>query len=164
MYLFRKTHSHRYSDGILHRILYVLYKMLLEHYGFLYGFDIAVAAQIGPGLHINHFGTITINPQARLGANINLAPGITIGVSHRGKTAGVPVIQDRVWIGTNAIVVGGITIGEDAMIAPGAFVNFNVPPCSVVLGNPGKIVSQDGSSAYIKNVVEGDGSIPLSVL
>jgi serine O-acetyltransferase len=163
MFFYRKTQDHFQKSSALNRLAYVLYKLILEHYGFKYGFDIAVGTQIGSGLHINHFGTITINPEARLGSNINLAPGITIGVSY-GRRAGVPVLHDRVWIGTNAVIVGGITIGESAMIAPGAFVNFDVPPNSVVLGNPGKIVSQKGSALYICNPVESDGSIPTKVL
>jgi serine acetyltransferase len=72
--------------------------------------------------------------------------------------------RDRVWIGANAIIVGGITIGEGAMIAPGAFVNFDVAPNSVVLGNPGRVVSNKGSVLYIHNAVERDGSIPPRVL
>jgi serine O-acetyltransferase len=128
-----------------------------------YGFDIGVGAQIGPGFYINHFGTVMINPRARLGSNINVAQGITIGVSYDGKV-GVPVVHDRVWIGANAIIVGGITIGEGAMIAPGAFVNFDVPSDAVVLGNPGRIVSNKGSALYINNAVESDGSIPPTVL
>jgi serine O-acetyltransferase len=163
MFFYRKTQHHFGKRGAVHRLAYVLYKLILEHYGFKYGFDIAVGTQIGPGLHINHFGTITINPEARLGSNINLAPGVTIGVSY-GRKAGVPVVHDRVWIGANAVIVGGITIGEGAMIAPGAFVNFDVLPNSVVLGNPGKVVSQKGSALYITNTVESNGSISPRVL
>ena len=57
-------------------------------------------------------------------------------------------------MGAHAIVVGKITIGNDALIAPGAYVNFDVPCGSVVLGNPGKIVSQKGSAGYINNIMQ----------
>ena len=40
------------------------------------------------------------------------------------------------WIGTNAVIVGGIEIGDDVLIAPGAFVNVDVPSGSTVIGNP----------------------------
>jgi serine O-acetyltransferase len=156
MFFFRKTQDHFKKRSGLNRLAYVLYKLVLEHYGVKYGFDIGVGAQIGSGLYINHFGTVMINPKARLGSNINLAHGVTIGVSYDGKV-GVPVVHDRVWIGTNAIIVGGITIGEGAMIAPGAFVNFDVAPNSVVLGNPGRVVSNKGSALYINNAVESGG-------
>jgi serine O-acetyltransferase len=158
MFFFRKAQQHFQKRNGFSRLAYLIYKLILEHYGFRYGFEIGIGAQIGSGLHINHFGTIMINPKARLGSNINLAPGVTIGISY-GSKAGVPVVHDRVWIGTNAVIVGGVTVGKSAMIAPGAFVNFDVPPNSVVLGNPGRIVSNKGSALYINNAVESDGSI-----
>ena len=58
------------------------------------------------------------------------------------------------WIGTNAVVVGKITIGDDVLIAPGAFVNFDVPPHSIVVGNPAKIISRENATEkYIENKV-----------
>lgn len=47
-----------------------------------------------------------------------------------------------------------ISIGDNVLIAPGAFVNFNVPNNSVVLGNPGKIIHNDNATdSYITNIV-----------
>ena len=81
-----------------------------------------------------------------------MAPGLLIGQTFRGHGAGVPTIGDRVWLGSNAIVVGNVTIGDDALIAPGAYVNFDVPASAVVLGNPGRIVSQKGSAGYVERM------------
>jgi serine O-acetyltransferase len=66
---------------------------------------------------------------------------------------GAPTLEDRVWVGTGAIIVGNITIGHDALIGPGAYVNSDIPPMSVVLGNPGTIVAQSGSIGYVNNVL-----------
>ena len=64
------------------------------------------------------------------------------------------MIGNRVWIGVNATVVGHITIGDDVMIAPNAFVNFDVPSHSVVIGNPGRIISRDhATEGYVVNPV-----------
>jgi serine O-acetyltransferase len=52
------------------------------------------------------------------------------------------------------VIVGRVTIGDDALIGPGAYVNFDVPAMSIVIGNPGQIVSQSGSVGYINNVME----------
>jgi serine O-acetyltransferase len=57
-------------------------------------------------------------------------------------------------VGANAIIVGKVTIGDDALIAPGAYVNFDVPEKSIVIGNPGKIVSTSGSAGYINNTLD----------
>lgn len=49
-------------------------------------------------------------------------------------------IQDKVWIGFNAIILKGVTIGEGAIVAAGAVVTKDVPAYSVVAGNPARII------------------------
>ncbi len=127
---------------------------MLNRYRFRYGFDISPTTSIGPGLYIGHFGGIVISPHAILGSNINLTQGVTIGAESRGERIGAPTLEDRVWVGAHAIIVGKITIGREALIAPGAYVNFDVPSKAVVLGNPGKIVSNAGSHGYINNTMD----------
>lgn len=136
-------------------------RILLNHYRFRYGFDISPTTSIGPGFYLGHFGGVVISPYAILGANVNIAKGATIGATSRGRRKGAPVLKDRVWIGSNATVVGKVTVGEDALIAPGAYVNFDVPPMAVVLGNPGRIVSSSGSEGYINHVLPDDGEPSL---
>ena len=89
-----------------------------------------------------------------LGKNVNIATGVTIGQENRGERKGVPTIKDNVWIGTNAVIVGNVTIGEDVLIAPLTFVNFDVPDHSIVIGNPGKIIPRENATEdYINNKV-----------
>jgi serine O-acetyltransferase len=54
-----------------------------------------------------------------------------------------PVIEDDVWIGPNAIVVGGVTVGAGSRIAGGAFVFKDIPSKCLVIGNPAQIVKTD---------------------
>lgn len=133
---------------------YIYNRVLLHHYRFKYGFDISPTTSIGPGLYIGHFGGVVISPYAVLGANINIAQGVTIGAASRGPRTGSPTLEDRVWVGANAIIVGKVTIGREALIAPGAYVNFDVPAHSVVLGNPGQIVSNSGSRGYVNRTID----------
>ena len=49
-------------------------------------------------------------------------------------------IGDKVWIGFNAIILKGVTIGEGAIVGAGAVVTKDVPPYTVVAGNPAKVV------------------------
>jgi serine O-acetyltransferase len=152
-YLRKVAHYHptRRSTGVLS---YLYNRGQYDHYRFKYGFDISPTTSIGPGLYLGHFGGVVISPHAILGANINIAHGVTIGATSRGARIGAPTLEDRVWVGTNAILVGKITIGHDALIAPGAFVNFDVPPMAVVLGNPGQIVADTGSIGYVNRILE----------
>lgn len=97
---------------------------------------------------------ITINPKTVIGKNVNIHKGATIGQENRGSRKGAPTIGDDVWIGINAMIVGNVTIGNDVLIAPLAYVNFDVPDHSVVLGNPGRIIHKDDATeGYINKRV-----------
>ena len=114
--------------------------------------QIPARTSIGEGLYIGHLGRIIINPDAKLGRNINISRGVTIGMENRGKRKGSPVICDNCWIGTNAVIVGNVRIGSDVLIAPLTFVNFDVPDHSIVVGNPGKIIPKENATKdYICN-------------
>jgi len=152
-----------YRRSLLAAPLYIYHRLMLNHCRFRYGLDISPAAAIGPGLYIGHFGGVVVSPYAVLGANCNIAQGVTIGAISRGPKTGAPLIGDRVWIGAHAIVVGKISVGNDALIGPGAYVNFDVPPNSVVLGNPGKVVSQAGSAGYVNHLYQPDASSPAPI-
>lgn len=110
--------------------------------------------KIGEGFYIGHTGRVIINPNAVLGKNINIDTGVTIGQENRGKRKGAPTFDGDCWIGANSVIVGNVRIGEDVMIAPLTFVNFDVPPHSVVIGNPAKIIQKENATeAYIENRV-----------
>lgn len=153
-YYLRKVAYYSKKKKSIGIFAYVYNRVLYHHYRFKYGFDISPATSIGSGLYIGHFGGVVISPYAVLGANINIAQGVTIGATSRGKHLGAPTLEDRVWVGANAIIVGKVTIGREALIAPGAYVNFDVPQNAVVIGNPGKIVSTSGSKGYVNNTLD----------
>lgn len=114
-----------------------------------YGIEIKTKTKIGPGFVMAHPYNITINPEAKLGSNINMMKGATIGASG-GKNPGAPILGDCVFVGLNSTILGGITIGNDVMIAPNTFVNQNVPDHSIVIGNPCKIIPRENAtSEYI---------------
>lgn len=103
-------------------------------------------------VYIGHPYCITINPQAVIGRNVNIHRGVVIGQENRGKRKGAPTLGDDIWIGINASIVGGVKVGNDVMIAPGAFVNRDVPSHSVVIGNPCIIKHKDhATEGYINH-------------
>lgn len=155
-YYLRKVAHYSRSKRGLGIFGYIYNRVLLHHYRMRYGFDISPAAVIGPGLYIGHFGGVVISPHAVLGSNVNIAQGVTIGSTSTGPRKGAPTIGDRVWIGANAVVVGNIYIGSEALIGPGAYVFFDVPDGGVVLGNPGILVGDTGSTGYINRVLTED--------
>lgn len=120
------------------------WSVLLKLCSFKFGFQIPPMTKIGRGFRISHFGNVVINPAAVIGNNFNIAEGTLIGNS-QGKHSGTPIIGDNVCMQANSMVVGDVKIGNDVLIAPGAFVNFDVPDNSIVIGNPGKIIYRDSS-------------------
>lgn len=120
-----------------------------------FGYEIPHRTKIGKGFYIGHFGGIAVNPEATIGDNVSISKGVTIGHANRGKRKGVPTIGNLVWIGTNAVIVGKVTIGNNVLIAPNAYVNFDVPDNSIVIGNPAKITpSENAVEGYIVYPVE----------
>jgi maltose O-acetyltransferase len=104
---------------------------------------------IGRGTVINHGCFLYTNGGLTIGDHVSISAGVwlitgTHEIDHPGFAEDYRpiVIHDRVWIGVRATVLGGITIGEGAVIMAGAMVTRDVPPYAVVGGVPAKIVSQ----------------------
>lgn len=133
----------------------LIFRIASIYYGQKYGLEI-LTANIGRGLYLGHAQNINVHPDVVIGNNCNLSKGCTIGRENRGKRNGAPVLGDRVWVGTNAVVVGNIRVGSDVLIAPNAYVNMDVPDHSIVVGNPGviKVCSGLATEHYIENIIE----------
>lgn len=113
------------------------------------GVDLPWEVPMGPGLTLVHGWGLVVSPAARIGANVTLFHGVTIGrkddIDADGSrvVGGAPTIEDGVWIGPHALVLGDITVGEGSRIGGAAVVTHDVPPRSLVVGNPGRVVASD---------------------
>ena len=149
VYILRKTQKYQKNP-----LLNTFWRIVLRHYQIKYGFQIYPETQIGEGFYLGHWGSLVINPKTVIGKNCNIAQGVTIGQQNRGKNEGSPIIGDEVWIGTNAVIVGAVTIGNNVLIVPNSYVNFDVPSNSVVIGNPAKIIpTPNATMDYINRKV-----------
>lgn len=147
-YWYRKANS---SNNRYFKKIYIL---LTKITGRFYCTEFSPHAKIGEGLYIAHPFNITINPNTVIGRNCNIHKGLTIGQENRGSRKGVPIIGNNVWIGVNVTIVGGISIGDNVLIAPNTFVNKEVPSCSVVYGNPCIIKHKSNATeSYIHDTV-----------
>ena len=98
-------------------------------------------------------GNVLIGP-VTIGNDVILAQNIVLsGLNHGYEDIHIPphkqpvtkkkiTLEDEVWIGANVVVVAGVTIGKHAIVAAGSVVTKNIPPYSVVVGNPAKIIKQ----------------------
>jgi serine O-acetyltransferase len=91
---------------------------------------------IGPGLFLSH-GQSTILSAERIGANLQVHQGVTVGWDYRGDRR--PIIGDDVFIGAGAKVLGAITVGDGARIGANAVVLCDVPPGATAVGVPAQI-------------------------
>ena len=132
----------------------MLKRIIAFRYARKYGLEFSANVKIGKGFYLGHPYNITVGEGVVIGDNVNLHKGVTIGVENRGERIGAPVIGNHVYVGVNATIVGKVNIGDDVLIAPGAFVNFDVPSHCVVLGNPGIIHPvENATNGYIRNCV-----------
>ncbi|MDI0267007.1 sugar O-acetyltransferase [Clostridioides difficile] len=110
--------------------------------------DFGKNIRVGKDVFINHActfmdrGGITIEDDVLIGPKVNL---ITINhplePSKRHSTVSTPiVIKKNAWLGAGAMIMPGITIGENAVVSAGAVVTKDVPPNTVVAGVPAKII------------------------
>ncbi|MFD1144947.1 serine O-acetyltransferase [Larkinella insperata] len=152
---FRFTFFFRLSQLTTKRSIYrIILKIFYRRYFFRYGIQLPLSVKVGGGLMLPHFGGIVVNSKAKIGNNCNILQGVTIGNAKRGKLKGAPTIGNCVYIGPNALIIGNITIGDNVLIAGNSYVNFDVPSNSIVIGNPGNIISNENATkGYIENIV-----------
>jgi serine O-acetyltransferase len=119
--------------------------------GHLVGVEFDPHVHAGPGLFVNHFGNAFVGARS-IGSNCNIAHGVTIGRSTTGDGGDddVPVLGDRVWIGPNAVVAGGLTLHDDAVVAANSLVGRDVPPAGVAVGVPARVMSRRGSFSQVR--------------
>lgn len=110
--------------------------------------DVIIGDHTRIGLHNTIIGPVTI------GSHVNLAQGITVTalnhnfedsdkrIDEQGVSTTPVTIEDDIWIGANAVILPGVTIGNHSVVAAGAVVTKNVPAHSLVAGVPANIIKQ----------------------
>ena len=85
----------------------------------------------------------------------NKVPGISLSqdIDDTPTTKGNVVIGNDVWIGRDVVILSGVHIGDGAVIGAGAIVSKDVPPYSIVVGNPAKVVKKRFSEETIQNLL-----------
>lgn len=93
--------------------------------------------EVGGGTKLGHGGIgVVIHGAAKIGRNCILAQNVSIA----GKDGGAPVLKDWVYVGHASIVLGNVTIGNNAYIGALSLVNKDVPDNAIVAGIPAKII------------------------
>ena len=117
--------------------------------------------RVGSRTGINHNVSLVIGREISIGSDCRIASNVAIfdvnghPADPDARRAGLPPspeevkpvrICDNVWVGRNAIIHPGVTIGEGSIVSAGAVVMSDVPPRSVVAGNPARKIGVLGAS------------------
>ena len=137
------------SDATLSMLLYrvmsfcdrlfftkILAMFLSKINAILCGAVIGKSAQFGRGFVILHSVGVVINTKVRGGENIYIESGVVIGESKRG----CPVLENNIFIGSGAKIIGDITVGNHVTVGANAVVVKSIPDNAVVGGVPAKII------------------------
>lgn len=106
------------------------------------GIEIHPGAIIGEGFFIDHGMGVVIGETSEIGNNVTLYHGVTLGGVSLEKGKRHPTLEDDVVVGAGAKILGAITVGAGSRIGANSVVVKSVPPDSVVVGVPGRVVVQ----------------------
>lgn len=137
---------------LLHRLAHKLYRWKVPFFPrcisqigrFLTGIEIHPGAQIGPGFFIDHGMGTVIGETAIVGEDVLLYHNVTLGGSSLKRVKRHPTLGNHVVVSAGAKILGAIEIGDYVKVGPNAVVRQSVPPDSVVVGIPGRVVRERG--------------------
>jgi serine O-acetyltransferase len=136
--------AHRLASRLHSAGLPLLPRMIATATRSLTGIEIHPAAEIGPGLFIDHGMGVVIGETAKLGADVTIYQGVTLGGTGFATGKRHPTVEDCVTIGSGAKLLGPIVVGHGAKIGANTVVIHDVPPNSTVVGIPGHPVRVEG--------------------
>lgn len=145
--------------GLLARLVSVLAR-------FWTGVEIHPGARIGKGFFIDHGAGVVVGATAVVGDHCVLFHNVTLGGTGKYHGQRHPVLGSHVFIGTNAILLGPIHVGDYAKVGANAFViNRDVPPGATVVGTPARIVKLHGErvDAELPRMVVPPGALPVEL-
>jgi len=131
---------HRFAHFLWKHKLRLLSRFVSHLSRFLTGIEIHPAAKIGRRFFIDHGAGVVIGETAEVGDDVLMYQGVVLGGTTLKKEKRHPTVGNSVVLGTGAVALGTITIGDGARIGSGSVVVKSVPPRATVVGIPGRIV------------------------
>jgi serine O-acetyltransferase len=144
---------------IMHRFTHLLWRLkipfiprlLSQISRFWTGIEIHPGARIGKGFFIDHGMGVVIGETTEIGDNCVLFHNVTLGGTGKHKGKRHPTLGNNVVVGTGAILLGPIKVGNNVRIGANTFILMqDVPDNTTVAGTPGRIVKINGQSVSIK--------------
>lgn len=117
-------------------LFHVLYKVVQ----WVCGISMPYTGKLGRRVRLWHHGGMVLGARS-IGDDVHIRQNTTFGAARRGETPR-PVIEDRVDVGCGACILGGVRVGHDSVIGANAVVIEDVPPYSLAVGVPARVVKR----------------------
>src|SRR5690242_3301074 len=117
----------------------LLYRFLHKWVQWTCGITLPYTVRLGRRVRIWHHGGMVLHAQS-IGDDVHIRQNTTFGIARKDRLYELPTIEDRVDIGCGAVLLGRITVGHDSVIGANAVVLQDVPPNSVAVGVPARVV------------------------
>ena len=147
---FRAVAAHRFGvwrlrvrPRLVRAPLTIIYRRMYRRHRNRYGIEIPHSVTLGRRVRVEHQGGIVVHGMAVIGDDVIIRQGVTIGNRHLDRPDDVPVIGSRVNIGSGAVILGAIKVGDDVSIGSNAVVLDDVPSGSTVVGPRAAIRPRD---------------------
>ena len=110
--------------------------------------DVIIGRETRIGMGNVIIGPVTVGNSVIFAQNIVMSglnhgyEDVTLSIDKQKVTTAPIIIEDECWIGANAVITAGVTVGKHSVIAAGAVVTKNIPPYSVAVGNPARVIKK----------------------
>ena len=131
--------SHRFAHYLWKHKFYFIARFLSHVTRFFTGIEIHPGAKIGRRFFIDHGMGIVIGETTEIGDDVLLYKGVVLGGTSLEKTKRHPTLGNNIIVGSNAIVMGAITIGDNARIGAASVVTHSVPANATAVGIPARV-------------------------
>lgn len=128
---------------IISHLLKIIFQIIWFFFTTFYGIFIDLSSNIGKGFYIGHYGGIFIG--GNIGDFCSVGQCVTVGYKGAGQSDHWPTIQNNVYIGVGAKVIGDIAIGENTIIGANAVVLRSLPSGALAVGVPAKNIREKKS-------------------
>ena len=117
----------------------LLYRFLFRWVQWTCGITLPYTVKLGRRVRIWHHGGMVLHARS-IGDDVHIRQNTTFGIARRERLHELPTIEDRVDIGCGVAILGNVTVGHDSVIGANAVVLQDIPPRSLAVGVPAKVV------------------------
>lgn len=117
----------------------LLYRFLEKWVQWTCGITLPYTVILGRRVRIWHHGGMVLHA-TRIGDDVHIRQNTTFGIARRDQLHQLPIIEDRVDIGCGVVILGNVTVGHESVIGANAVVISDIPPQSLAVGIPAKVV------------------------